>query len=236
MIRLGWDYGLTPQVVVRIGGRWGFGPVQAYVTRRFTLGPASAEAQEEFNAQQQANTANNNNKHNSNNNNNHHKNKNDNNNVNGHASDHNNDDVDRPGRLMREESNDDAAESMFRQIDIGNVALNKADLAEYLYHLIAAPGSGEYALNRLISTDVFARHPLQERLPSLAKHKPAVDVTFIYGSPHDWMPVSGGRATAKSIEEAGGKADVLTVSESGHQLMIDNPSGFHTQIQKAIDY
>eukprot|EP00484_Ammonia_sp_Unknown_P028525 CAMPEP_0197034808 /NCGR_PEP_ID=MMETSP1384-20130603/12777_1 /TAXON_ID=29189 /ORGANISM="Ammonia sp." /LENGTH=625 /DNA_ID=CAMNT_0042464767 /DNA_START=72 /DNA_END=1949 /DNA_ORIENTATION=+ len=40
-------------------------------------------------------------------------------------------------------------------------------LAEYLYHVVAQPGSGEYALNKILAPGAWARNPLSKRMGAL---------------------------------------------------------------------
>ena len=44
---------------------------------------------------------------------------------------------------------------------------DKAAIGEYLYHTAVMDGSGEYALQKVLGSFVFARHPLAHRLHEL---------------------------------------------------------------------
>ncbi len=46
-------------------------------------------------------------------------------------------------------------------------------LCDYLYHSYALPGSGEYALNKILSPGAWAYSPLIERMPLLKKFQSA---------------------------------------------------------------
>ncbi|CAF4531119.1 unnamed protein product, partial [Rotaria magnacalcarata] len=50
------------------------------------------------------------------------------------------------------------------------------------YHLCAQPGSGEFALPRVLKSNVFAYNPLENRLKDCQVSR----ITFFYGD-HDWM-------------------------------------------------
>ena len=52
----------------------------------------------------------------------------------------------------------------------------------FQYHLCAQPGSGEFALPRVLKSSVFAQDPLENRLGNSDVRR----VTFFYGD-HDWM-------------------------------------------------
>ena len=44
-------------------------------------------------------------------------------------------------------------------------------LAEYLYHVVAQPGSGEYALNKILAPGAWAHKPLATRIGELKKYQ-----------------------------------------------------------------
>lgn len=52
------------------------------------------------------------------------------------------------------------------------------------YHLCAQPGSGEYALPRVLKSNVYAYNPLENRLGQSEVSR----ATFLYGD-EDWMDV-----------------------------------------------
>ena len=126
---------------------------------------------------------------------------------------------------------------------------DKSIVSEYLYHICAQPGSGEFAFAKLFDQSGFAHKPLIESLPSISRGMPdpavaahpaaapvhRVPITFLYGT-HDWMDESAGRATAARIQSAGGLAQVLLVPRAGHQLFIDNPKGFLDVLKQAYAF
>ncbi|CAF2732566.1 unnamed protein product [Rotaria sp. Silwood2] len=118
------------------------------------------------------------------------------------------------------------------QIDKGTLKLPKDDVAQYLYHLCAQPGSGEYALPRVLKSNVFAYNPLENRL----KDSDVSRVTFFYGD-HDWMDTEAGRRTVESLNRrinSSNSARLIVIPRAGHQMMIDNPDGFHDAIRRAL--
>jgi cardiolipin-specific phospholipase len=115
--------------------------------------------------------------------------------------------------------------------DISNPE-EQAAVAEYLFHNSTLPGSGEYAIHRILDSTVMARKPLQYRIPALEVDK----VSFLYGST-DWMDVSGGLATQSLCESKRAQqstqdqptpdVNVYVVRNAGHLLMLDNPDEFN---------
>ena len=82
---------------------------------------------------------------------------------------------------------------------------------EYLYHICAQPGSGEYALSRLLLPGAYARLPLSSRLSKLT-----MPTTFIYGD-RDWMDHRHAVKAALSMKV---KTKVAVVEEAGHHLYL----------------
>ena len=209
-----WNRGYTPLSIVRLIGPMGPRPVNAYVTQRFLVGPAVEETPP-----------------------------------------------------MTSEAGLETSAALSEQIDRGNVKLPKTDVAKYLvsanlmltssrvifvpfqYHLCAQPGSGEYALPRVLKPSIFAYDPLENRLGQSDVTK----VTFLYGD-HDWMDAqsvctspssplctssfySAGQRTVESLNarvNSSESAQLLVVPQAGHQMMIDNPDGFHRAIERAL--
>lgn len=119
------------------------------------------------------------------------------------------------------------------RIDQGRLKLPKRDVAEYLYHLCAQPGSGEYALPRVLNTNVYAYDPLENRMGDSEISR----ATFLYGD-HDWMDESAGRRTVRSMNNrpnGDDTAQLIVIPNAGHQMMIDNPDGFHRAVEKALE-
>ena len=120
----------------------------------------------------------------------------------------------------------------------------------YMYHVVAAPGSGEFALNKILEPFAFPRQPLEDRM-----HELKVPVTFIYGS-HDWMdPKAAARVCASLEKEPSRNADnnsdkkypgrknvlaaqdrkVIFTPNSGHYPYIDQPGSFIENIIEACE-
>jgi pimeloyl-ACP methyl ester carboxylesterase len=110
---------------------------------------------------------------------------------------------------------------------------DKPVVADYLYHLCAAPGSGEFAFARLFNESGFAHKPLIASLPSRAREGVLPPVTLLYGT-HDWMDYSAGVETAELINAAGGRAQCLRVAKAGHQLFADNPRDFIDKLKRGV--
>merc|ERR1719242_2029463 len=70
-------------------------------------------------------------------------------------------------------------------------------LIEYLYHVVAQPGSGEYALKLILQPGAQACHPLADRIGCLKKFQSAVTGYEI----HDNI---GGKDTGVMNEESVG--------------------------------
>ncbi|CAG8469834.1 16991_t:CDS:2 [Dentiscutata erythropus] len=95
------------------------------------------------------------------------------------------------------------------------------DLHDYLYHISSAPGSGEFALSRILAPGAFARKPLINRLPNLK-----MPTTFLYGQ-HDWMDY---RAAVEASKNMKVPTKVITIQDAGHHLYLDNPIEFNKAV------
>ncbi|KAJ1916624.1 hypothetical protein H4219_003689 [Mycoemilia scoparia] len=97
---------------------------------------------------------------------------------------------------------------------------NQADLANYMYHIAALRGSGEYAIGTLFMPGLFARSPLIRRFGDLK-----VPTTFMYGA-HDWMDYKAGQEARRSMSP-----DIQTklfrVPNAGHNIHMENPGEFN---------
>ncbi|NVK30605.1 MAG: alpha/beta fold hydrolase [Gammaproteobacteria bacterium] len=107
-------------------------------------------------------------------------------------------------------------------------------IAEYLYHISAATGSGEYAMNSLLEpvmsqlgSTVYAREPFAPLLPKMGD----VPVDIAYGD-RDWLfseiPV---KLAAQSSQKQGVKLNLTMIPQAGHHLYLDNTPAFHRWIQ-----
>eukprot|EP00752_Nemacystus_decipiens_P018676 g16743.t2 len=123
-------------------------------------------------------------------------------------------------------------------------------LGQYVFQLLALPASGEKIIFPLLNPMLHAYRPVMETLRGDDSGSgDGVDglrmaeavgmeaegegkgiscpVSIIYGSPdHDWMPHRHGVALAERLTRQGVKANVYSVPEAGHTLIIDNPEGF----------
>ncbi|XP_074279363.1 putative 1-acylglycerol-3-phosphate O-acyltransferase [Silene latifolia] len=94
-------------------------------------------------------------------------------------------------------------------------------LTDYVYHTLAAKGSGELCLKYIFSFGAFARKPL---VNSASEWK--VPTTFIYGY-EDWMSYQGAQEARKSMKVP---CEIIRVPQGGHFVFIDNPNGFHAAV------
>ena len=126
-------------------------------------------------------------------------------------------------------------------------------VADYLYHINAAPASGEYAMNSLLQpivsravpdgesdgtteirriTGVYAREPVSPATfsKSFAENSgDAPPVLIIYGD-HDWLSFPTVGKYVQDLNGHGVDASVVTVPEAGHHLYMDNASHFHKEL------
>lgn len=109
----------------------------------------------------------------------------------------------------------------------------------YAYAVLAAKGSGEFALRHILAPFAFPRQPLEDRLPEL---KSSVPLTFIYGE-HDWMDFAAAERTTKKIAAAREDSSqrlatsdlkVLYTMNAGHYPMIDQPGAFLENLLEAV--
>jgi len=108
-------------------------------------------------------------------------------------------------------------------------------VAEYLYQISAAPGSGEFAMNSLLTARmvneqgrmrprVYAHRSLEQyALPTLLDE--GIEPLLIYGD-RDWL-------FDPDLERLGGSFQLEMVGASGHHLYMDNPDVFN---QLVLDF
>ncbi|CAG8502699.1 2798_t:CDS:2 [Ambispora gerdemannii] len=94
---------------------------------------------------------------------------------------------------------------------------DRIDLHDYIYHISLAPGSGEYALSKILAPGAFARKPLIHRLSQLK-----MPTTFLYGE-NDWMDY---RAAEEAATTMSVPTKVIRIPRAGHHLYLDNPPDF----------
>ncbi|SCW00832.1 LAFE_0C12992g1_1 [Lachancea fermentati] len=102
---------------------------------------------------------------------------------------------------------------------------------EYCYSVFKAPGSGEYALTRILAPGVLARLPLLSRVPGNLK----CNSFWMYGS-NDWMSKEAGSVMVREIKNSNtaSQADYAVVSDAGHHLYLDNPEEFNMKLKKFL--
>ncbi|KAJ3256272.1 hypothetical protein HK103_005635 [Boothiomyces macroporosus] len=89
---------------------------------------------------------------------------------------------------------------------------NKA-LEDYIYHISAQSGSGEYALARLLKPGAWAKKPLYHRV-----HDLKMPTSFIYGD-QDWMDH---RHALNTVGNFKSPVKVAVVANAGHHLYLGN--------------
>lgn len=110
-------------------------------------------------------------------------------------------------------------------------------VSDYLYHISAAPASGEYALNSLltpvlyetseggkVTASIFAKQPLENDL--MRFHAPLL---LLFGD-NDWLRYAEVEQTVARWKSAGVEARYVLVPKAGHHLYLDNPPYFHDSI------
>jgi len=103
------------------------------------------------------------------------------------------------------------------------------DMHDYIWHITAAKGSGEYCISHLLAPGAFARLPLVDRV-----HDLKIPVSFIYGD-QDWMDPEGGRQAVENMEKAGNPDGRLyLVPGAGHHVYLDNPEATDQVILKEL--
>ena len=103
---------------------------------------------------------------------------------------------------------------------------------EYFCANNTLPGSGEYALHKVLKVLFYALKPTIYRIPKLKVPK----ITFVYGE-SDWMDPSGGvevRKKCKDFVVNNGddvpNIDILTVGNAGHDMFFENYKEFNAAI------
>lgn len=105
-------------------------------------------------------------------------------------------------------------------------------IANYLYHITVASGSGEYALNSLLEpiastsgVSVYAREPLAEALASIR-----TPTLLLYGD-RDWLHPKDLSNYYSLWKSNNSPIDISIIPRSGHHLYLDNSVDFHESIR-----
>ncbi|KAG7399465.1 Alpha/beta hydrolase domain-containing protein 4 [Phytophthora boehmeriae] len=111
--------------------------------------------------------------------------------------------------------------------------LNIVPFAKYCYHNWALKASGDIAVHTHLHPGAAARGtPLSD---IVVPEKWTLPVTFVYGGGPDWMPKEHGEAVVERLQKAGKSyVSFRIVPLSGHQVFMDNPSGFNSVITEAV--
>ncbi len=93
--------------------------------------------------------------------------------------------------------------------------------AEYMYHMTADVGSGEFALGTLMRPGAWAKEPLHDQLKDLK-----MPVTFLYGA-DDWMDFRHAEDAAKQMTVP---VKIIRIPDCGHQLYLEQPDAFNRSV------
>ncbi|KAJ1920490.1 hypothetical protein IWQ60_006993 [Tieghemiomyces parasiticus] len=104
-----------------------------------------------------------------------------------------------------------------------------ARLNDYVFHLAALPGSGEYAYTALLTPYAFARRPLRHRVNPQTLTVPCV---VMFGE-HDWINMGGAEAMVRGLP---GDSRVVYFSGANHTAMLENPSEFNQFVLEELGY
>ena len=119
-------------------------------------------------------------------------------------------------------------------------------LTNYLYHISADNGSGEFALSRLLTPGAWAKIPLDKAILNGIPYKrtsemsnltdcpnkntlPSTKVLFLYGQ-EDWMDWR----QALPILSNNPHWELFRISNAGHHLYLDNPEEFNEILVREI--
>lgn len=92
-------------------------------------------------------------------------------------------------------------------------AFDKAVVAEYLYHICAQPGSGEFAFAKLFDESGFAHKPLIDSLPTISRAPPASESANAASS-------SSSSSSDSSSPAAAAAAAAVSPASSSHRIPI----------------
>ncbi|KAI8111275.1 hypothetical protein M9434_004847 [Picochlorum sp. BPE23] len=97
--------------------------------------------------------------------------------------------------------------------------------SEYMYGILSAKGSGEYALRHILEPFAYPRSPLEYRLDTIK-----VPISFIYGK-QDWMDPKAAQRLIQRIQNnrekiLEGDMDLNTTENAGHFPFLDQPGEF----------
>ncbi len=106
---------------------------------------------------------------------------------------------------------------------------SKEAMSDYIHHLWAGAGSGEYVINALFVPFGYAKHPLLTRLSNLK-----VPTYFLYGE-SDWMdprPVQSYQNNPLTRNPM--IREISLVPNSGHQLYLEAPDAFNAAVIRIL--
>ncbi|OMJ24692.1 putative cardiolipin-specific deacylase, mitochondrial [Smittium culicis] len=98
-------------------------------------------------------------------------------------------------------------------------------LSDYLYHVSAQRGSGEYAIGVILKPFAYARMPLINRIDGIK-----VPTYFMYGD-RDWMDYDTGVELSNKISP---HSQVFKLENAGHNMHLDNPEEFNNVVKKIL--
>lgn len=102
--------------------------------------------------------------------------------------------------------------------------------------------STEKAISRILSPIVTARDPILDKLERFGLElnfsgKKFPRTLWIYGD-RDWMDLKAGRSANDYInkEKLGGESSLEVIPDSGHNVFLDNPTGFNSSVKKFLEW
>lgn len=112
-----------------------------------------------------------------------------------------------------------------------DVDATPALMAEYVYHITASVGSGEYAGNSLLTPQLqanpagfYARRPLADRLWKLP-----MPTTIVFGT-NDWMM----HPAVPALVAGTPLLRLAMIEGAGHHLYLDNPGDFRDVVGRSL--
>jgi len=107
-------------------------------------------------------------------------------------------------------------------------------LTDYVFHNSKLPGSGDYSLKVLLKPMAHAYKPLIRRIPKLKVSQ----IAILYGE-RDWMDPQAGIDVQKICNQDTSSSTpnvtVMTVSNCGHLLMLENWQEFNQAVVQAVN-
>ena len=142
-----------------------------------------------------------------------------------------------------------------RQDGVITWSADEVDLiTDYMYHVTAAPASGELAMNTLlqpvfsvkqhqgqsrITGGVYAREPLLQDLATALGNKSntnrKIPLLVMFGD-RDWLRYDGAEEDMQHLRNSHGiNASLDIIGNAGHHLYLENPKGFEEAMKRWLE-